>query len=893
MADRTVSVALIARVQGYVAGIATAKKATLEFGGELEQMRKRNSAGLRDMEMAAGAAGAAMLAMAGWAVKSAMAFDKQMSAVGAVANASAGELDQLRQAALAAGKATVFSATEAAKAEEELAKAGLSAAQITGGALAGSLNLAAAGSIDLAEASDIAAKSMNIFQLGAGQVGHIADVLSASANKSATDVHEMGEALRMGGLAAKTANFTLEDTVGVLSAFADRALVGSDAGTSLKTMLSMLSNPTAEATAKMRELGIEVYDSSGQFVGAERLAGILQQRLSGLTQQQRQSALQTIFGSDATRAATVLYELGTEGIHKYISAVDDSGAAARAAAAKTDNLAGDIERLKGNIESLTIASGEGANGGLRSLVSGLDHFVTAISGLPAGVQESIVVLSGLSGGALLAAAGFLKVRGTIQDAMDAMREAGPVGTKFAGGLGRVAAFATKLTLGLAALQIASAAIGSDVNPQIDDLVDRLTMFGKVSGEVRDGANIINDGFDHLAYDLSTLDSGAGSDFLNGTAKTVEGLTGLGAVFDESMQHAAERLGGIDAALAQMVQSGHAQDAEAAFRRLTAEAAKQGVSVNELSKGLPAYTAAVDQMAKATDFAGSSAAATAANTETLAGSLEDAVKQAGSLSAVWDALTGKMRTSDETLLAAEESLDDITQSFKTNGNAIEGNSLAALRNRVVMEKNAKLVVDAAQAYLDQTGDIKGASAMLKTYEDAAIKSSGATGKARDRVKEFADQLYRLPASKSVTIDVKTRYTGAPGDPLGYAAYYAHAQGALVDYYAGGGVRENHVAQIGGVGTTRIWNEPETGGEAYIPLAASKRGRSTEILRETNLRLGSPLGGSQGPISVAAPDVQVAVYMGDREIKDVVVRVIKSAPETVALANREGQKMLAYS
>jgi hypothetical protein len=278
---------------------------------------------------------------------------------------------------------------------------------------------------------------------------------------------------------------------------------------------------------------------------------------------------------------------------------------------------------------------------------------------------------------------------------------------------------------------------------------------------------------------------------------------------------------------------------------------------------------------------------------MSGSLEDAIQKTGSLSAAWDGLTGKMRTSDETLLAAKESLDDVKQSFEENGDAINGNSLAALRNRVAMEKTAKMVVDAAQAYLDQTGDIAGASKMLKTYEDAAIKSTGATGKAKDAVQRFADKLYALPASRSVTIDVKTRYTGAAGDPLGYAAYYAHAQGALVDYYAAGGMREDHAAQIAPAGAMRIWAEPETGGEAYIPLAASKRSRSTGILRETNARMGYPLGDSSAQSVNVTPSFDVMVYLGNEQFHGATVKIIQKSPEAVALANREGEKRLAYT
>src|SRR5207237_5181548 len=140
---------------------------------------------------------------------------------------------------------------------------------------------------------------------------------------------------------------SVEDTTGTLAAFASAGLLGSDAGTSLKTMFLALSKPSGDAADLMEELGIHAYDASGQFVGITKLAGQLKDRLGGLTQEQRNSALATIFGNDAIRAASILYTEGADGIQQWIDKTNDAGFAAETAAARTDNLAGDIERLKG------------------------------------------------------------------------------------------------------------------------------------------------------------------------------------------------------------------------------------------------------------------------------------------------------------------------------------------------------------------------------------------------------------------------------------------------------------------------------------------------------------------------------------------------------------------
>jgi TP901 family phage tail tape measure protein len=294
-------------------------------------------------------------------------FDKSLSGVQAVSSASAAEMDKLRAAALKAGADTSFTATEAANAEAELVKAGVSVADTLNGGLNGALSLAAAGQLDLADAATLSANAMNTFKLKGQDVAHIADVYAAAANKSAADVKELGYAMQQGGLVAAQTGLTFEDTTAVLAAFSDRALKGADGGTSLKTMLEKLNAPSKQAAGLMDALGITTYDTGGKFVGITTLAGELHDKLGPLTDATRNQALATIFGSDAIRAATILYNLGSDGVQGYKDAVNDSGAASRMASAQMDNLSGDLEQLKGSFETALIKGGSGATTALRGL----------------------------------------------------------------------------------------------------------------------------------------------------------------------------------------------------------------------------------------------------------------------------------------------------------------------------------------------------------------------------------------------------------------------------------------------------------------------------------------------------------------------------------------------
>lgn len=355
------------------------------------------------------AAGLAVAAFGVAAVKMAADFDQQMSTVQANTGATSAQMNQLRAAAIEAGASTVYSATDSADAINDLGKAGLSTADILSGGLSGALNLAASDGMQVGEAAELMSTTLKQFNLEGSDAGKVADALAAGAGKAVGSAHDLGFALNQAGLMANSMGVSMTETVGTLSAFANAGMIGSDAGTSLKTMLQRLSNPTKEAQAQMDELGISAYDASGQFVGLENFAGQLKTSLGGLTQEQRNAALSVIFGSDAVRAANVLYSEGSEGIAGWTKAVSESGYAAEQAAAKNNNLKGDLENLSGSMESLMISVGEGAQGPLRKMVQGLDTLVDAFAGLPSGVQQTLVVMASLAGvfGAVHKAAGNL------------------------------------------------------------------------------------------------------------------------------------------------------------------------------------------------------------------------------------------------------------------------------------------------------------------------------------------------------------------------------------------------------------------------------------------------------------------------------------------------------
>ena len=355
------------------------------------------------------AAGLAVAAFGVAAVKMAADFDQQMSTVQANTGATSAQMDQLRAAAIEAGASTVYSASDSADAINDLGKAGMSVTDILTGGLTGALNLAASDGMAVGDAAEYMANALSMFHLKGARASQVADTLAAGAGKAVGNVSDFGEALNNCGAQANSFGMNIQETTGVLALFAQNGTIGAEAGTQLNSMLMKLAAPSTEAASTMKELGISAYDAQGHFVGMSKFAGQLQKAEKNLTDEQRNQANATIFGSYAIKAANYLYEAGESGVNKWTKAVSESGYAAGQAAAKNNNLKGDLENLSGSMESLMISVGEGAQGPLRKMIQGLDTLVDTFAGLPSGAQQTIVVMASLAGvfGAVHKAAGNL------------------------------------------------------------------------------------------------------------------------------------------------------------------------------------------------------------------------------------------------------------------------------------------------------------------------------------------------------------------------------------------------------------------------------------------------------------------------------------------------------
>lgn len=353
---RTVAIDIIARDRASKTFSVVAKNADLS-AKRLNKIDKstKTFSGLKKAALGAGLSlgGLALVAKKGINLYS--QFDATLRQVGIQTGGSTKKLEKL---AIAMGQDTVFSAQDAAEAMLELAKSGMSAAVIQGGALQSTLKLAAAGGLDLASAAAYMSNSMNAFGLKSKDTNQIVTALAGGANASTASVESLGLALAQSSAGARNAGLSLNQTVGVLAAFDNAGIKGSDAGTSLKTMLQRLIPSTDKAKSAMENLGIKFVDAHGKFKSITAVAQTLHDKLGPLTQAQKAQALQTIFGSDATRAASILTREGAKGLEKYISATRNSGAANKLAKSRMKGLSGAIENLRGSAETTAIIVGK-------------------------------------------------------------------------------------------------------------------------------------------------------------------------------------------------------------------------------------------------------------------------------------------------------------------------------------------------------------------------------------------------------------------------------------------------------------------------------------------------------------------------------------------------------
>lgn len=381
------------------------------------------------------------------AVKTASQFESGMSQVQATLGitkdatselngATVNTMQALSDLAQQMGAETKFSATEAAAAINNMAMAGYRTQEIFT-ALPEVMNLAAAGSLDLDYATQLAANGLNVFGMGVENLSEMSDKLAVTASSAYGSVSDFGEGLLVAGGQAKLANLSLTDTFTALGILGDNGISAAEGGTMLRNVLKNLYTPTEKAATVLEELGLETADSNGEIRDFRDVLTDLSNVLGDMTEEERIQAMAEIFDTRTIAGANALLNTSVDRWNDLHDAIDNSsGAAKQMADTQLDNLSGQLVLLKSGLEGVAIGFGNVLLPTIKDGVKWLQDLVTKINNLSTEEKEQITRIAAIVAavGPLLVLLGSLaKGIGAISTIVGALGPyAGPIAIAIAG-----------------------------------------------------------------------------------------------------------------------------------------------------------------------------------------------------------------------------------------------------------------------------------------------------------------------------------------------------------------------------------------------------------------------------------------------------------------------------
>ena len=327
------------------------------------------------------------------AVKTAADFDSSMSKVAAVSGATGSDLDDLSDKAREMGAKTKFSASEAAEAMNYMAMAGWKTKDMLGG-IEGVMNLAAASGEDLATTSDIVTDALTAFGLKAEDSGHFADILAAASSNANTDVSMMGETFKYVAPIAGALGFSVEDTAEAIGLMANAGIKSSQAGTSLRAIMNNLTGEVKICGEAIGTVSVATTNADGSMRDLSDILIDCRAAFAGLSESEKAQTAEALVGKNAMSGFLALMNAAPEDIEKLSGAIDNcDGKAADMAATMQDNLAGQLQILKSQLEELAISFGELLMPAIRGIVSHIQNFVSWLNSLNEGTRKVIITIA--------------------------------------------------------------------------------------------------------------------------------------------------------------------------------------------------------------------------------------------------------------------------------------------------------------------------------------------------------------------------------------------------------------------------------------------------------------------------------------------------------------------
>lgn len=358
--------------QGLKAAESNASSSTSKIGGAFKTVGK-----VAKTAMAAGSAAA--VAFTKTSIDSGMNFDTAMSQVAATMGTTVDKIENVKAKAEEMGRTTKYTATEAAEGMNILAQAGLSAdEQISG--IGTVLNLASAGAMSLEESASYTAGAVKGFGDSMGNASYYADLMAKGATLANTNVRGLGEAFSGSAATAKNYGQAADSVTLSLLRLAEQNVTGSEASTALNRAMADLYTPTDDASKALDQLKVSAYETNGEAKDFNDLVDELNGSLQGMTAEQKNNALATIFTTQGLQAFNKMTASSDATVQKFWKGIQDSsGSAAQQAATQLDNLKGDITLLSSATEGLELGFYNTFSGAIRGAIKGVTSEVSGLA----------------------------------------------------------------------------------------------------------------------------------------------------------------------------------------------------------------------------------------------------------------------------------------------------------------------------------------------------------------------------------------------------------------------------------------------------------------------------------------------------------------------------------
>ena len=711
-------------------------------------------------------------------VQSGMQFEQAQNQFQAVTGATADQMRAAGEAAKALGNDVQIpgaSASSATQAMLELAKGGLTAQQAMD-ASRGTMILAAAAQIDGAQAAEIQANALNTFGLKADQAGRVANVLANVANKSSGEITDFSQGLAQAGTVASGFGWSIEETTTYLGLMANAGIKGSDAGTSLKTTMTALLNPTNAQSAALEELGVQTRDANGKMISAKDLTAQLAAAKLRMTDADFNAAAATAFGTDAVRTALVAAQAGAQGYDDMAGALTNQSGAADMAAANSKGLSGIIDQLKNAADTAsqglytalspalgqitTAATGvigplaEGltplfgtvadlATGTLAPALEGVSSVLSAVAGPISEVIGWFNELPGPVGGAVLAIGGVIALRGPLNGVITSL------GSSVTGIRTSITGFVTSLRTASGAMATTAVAakglmgaLGGPIGLAIVGVATALSFMGSKSDDAAVATaglgSAIDENTGKLKDNADAIIAKAAAD--SGSFDAVEKIGGSVQVYTEALKGNADAQDQMHTLL--LDQATAALKNSDAWDRMVAKGLTGGKSAREIASGLLAQGDAGEYSSEQMDAVLAASQAFAADS----GAMETAARRNGqaiqvSGTAAGDAATSTL-TFDEALKKVQASSQEATATATPFTDALKAMRAAASEADAASQFLYLTLIEMSGGQITAEQATRANEAAFRQIGSAARDYAEAQQKVADKEAELTEMSNRL-------------------------------------------------------------------------------------------------------------------------------------------------------